>query len=224
MRTVDLFLKLIGVLFFLPMECVASFIRLEVRGREHLPEGAYLLCPTHIGDLDGYFIRRALRRLSSGKRNRVIFRLKARPWVKRIFLLYWRGWIVGASGPNVATLRGALDWLDRENPVTIFPEGIKHGQGVLHLGAALLACRSGRPILPLRIDRGVFVKGETPFYALPFLTLLNYLRKAPRVTLTFCEPLQPDPQRYHTEGRRYLEILSKELGQRLFGREVEIVG
>ena len=223
-RTTDLFLKLIGLLLFLPMECVASFIRLEVRGREHMPEGAYLLCPTHIGDLDGYFIRRALRRPGSGKRNRYFFRLKARPWVQRVFLLYWGGWIVDASGPNVAALHGALDWLSRENPVTIFPEGVEHGQGALHLGAALLACRSGRPILPLRIDRGVFVRAETPFYALPLLTLLNYLREAPRVSLAFCEPLQPDLERYHTEGRRYLEVLSKELGWRLFGREVEIVG
>jgi len=165
-----------------------------------MPEGAYLLCPTHIGDLDGYFIRRALRRLGSGKRNRYFFRLKAGPWVQRVFLLYWRGWIIDAPGPNVAALHGALDWLDRGNPVTIFPEGLEHGQGVLHLGAALLACRSGRPILPLQIDRGVFVKEETVFYALPLLTLLNYLREAPRVSLTFCEPLQPDLERYHREG------------------------
>jgi 1-acyl-sn-glycerol-3-phosphate acyltransferase len=223
-RTTDLFLKLVGLLLFLPMECVASFIRLEVRGREHMPEGAYLLCPTHKGDLDAYFIRRALLRPGSGKRNRYFFRLKAGPWVQRVFLLYWRGWIVDASGPNVVALHGALDWLNQENPVTIFPEGLEHGQEVLHLGAALLACRSGRPIIPLRIDRGVFVKEATPFYALPFLTLLNYLREAPRVTLAFCEPLQPDLERYHREGRRYLEVLSKQVGLRLFGREVEIVG
>ena len=224
MKTADLFLRVIGVLFFLPMECVASLIRYDVRGQEHMPEGAYLLCPTHKGDLDGYFIRRALRRRSSGRRNRFIFRLAARPWVKRVFLLYWKGWIIEASGPNVATLRGALAWLDRGNPVTIFPEGIEHGRDVLYLGAALLACRSGRPILPLQIDRGLFAGAGTPFFALPLLTLFNYLRKAPRVRLTFCEPLRPDPQRYQSEGRKYLELLTRELGRRLFGREVEIVG
>lgn len=108
--------------------------------------------------------------------------------------------------------------------MTIFPEGHEHGQGIRHLGAALLACRSGKPILPLRIDRGVFVKEETPFYTFPFLVLYNYLRGAPRVILTFCEPLQPDVEKYQKGGRRYLEALTTELGQRLFGRRMEIVG
>jgi|GEM_PF-6639020 len=90
MGIIDLFLKAIGLLLFLTMKYVALFISLEVHGGEHVPKGAYLLCPMHKGDLDAYLIRRALRdRPTFNKRNRYLFRLKSKPWVQRLFLLYW---------------------------------------------------------------------------------------------------------------------------------------
>ena len=91
-KIMDPFLKLIALVLFFSMECVASFIRLEVHGRELVPKAGYLLCPTHRGDLDAYLIRRALRdRLTFNKQNRYLFRLKSKPWVQRLFLLYWGG-------------------------------------------------------------------------------------------------------------------------------------
>jgi len=222
---IDLLLKLLGFFAFLPMELVASFVRLEVRGEEQIPKGGYILCPTHMGELDPYFVRRALHdRLLPGKRNRYLFRLESGPWVRRLFLSWWGGWIVESSGPNLRALRGALQWLADERPVTIFPEGHEHGQGVIHRGAAFLACRSGRPLLPLVIDRGVFVGEGTPFYSFPFCVLRRYLREAPRVILTFREPLWPDLERYRREGREYVDELTRELGERLFGRELEVIG
>lgn len=222
---IDLLLKLAGLPLFLPMEMIAALIRLEVRGQEHIPPGAYILGPTHTGELDPYFIRRALRdRLTFDKRNCYLFRLEFAPWVRRLFRAYWGGWVVEESGPNLRALRGALEWLEHGDPVTIFPEGHQHGQGVVHPGAALLACRSGRPILPLIIDRGVFVGEETPLFIFPFRVLRRYLGEAPRVTLTFLQPLWPDLERYRREGRQYLEDLTVELGKRLFGRELEILG
>ncbi|MFQ6117870.1 MAG: lysophospholipid acyltransferase family protein [Candidatus Bipolaricaulia bacterium] len=217
-------LKLLGLFAFLPLELIAAFIRLKVRGEEHIPEGGYILCPTHMGELDPYFIRRALHdSLTFGKRNRYLFRLEFGPWVRLLFLNYWGGWIVERSGPNIKALRGALEWLKQGRPVTVFPEGHQHGRGVVHKGAAFLACRSGRPLLPLVIDRGVFVGEGTPFYIFPFRVLWRYLREAPRVSLTFLEPLRPDPERYRREGRQYLDRLTRELALRLFGRELEII-
>ncbi len=221
----DLPLKLAGLPLFLPMEFIAAFIRLEIRGREHILPGAYILCPTHRGELDPYFIRRALQdKLTFDKRNRYLFRLEFGPGVRRLFSAYWGGWIVEESGPNLKALRGAMEWLEQGRPVTIFPEGHRHGQGVIHRGAAFLAGRSGRPILPLVIDQGAFVGEGTPFYAFPFRVLRRYLREAPRVTLTFRPPLWPDLERYRREGRRYLEALTVEIGKKLFGSELEVVG
>jgi len=225
MSVTDLFLKSIGLFLFLPMELVAAFIGLRVRGRRHIPQGGYILCPRHMGDLDPYLIRRALHdKLTFAKRNRYLFRLELGPWVRRVFLAWWGGWLVEESGPNVKALRGALEWLEQGRPVTIFPEGREHGRGVIHKGAAFLACRSGKPLLPLVIDRGVFVAEGTPFFIFPFIVLRRYRREAPRVTLTFLEPLRPDLERYRREGREYLAALTRELGRRLFGRELEVIG
>jgi len=224
-------LKLIGLFVFLPMEFIASLIPLEVRGKEKIPRGGYILCPTHRGELDPYFIRRAFgERWGFKGRNRFLFRLEYGPWVRRLFLAYWGGWIVEMSGPspspspspNLKPIRGALAWLALDRPVTIFPEGHEHGRGVIHQGAAFLACRSGKPLLPVIIDRGVFVGEGTPFYLFPFHVLRAYRRLAPRVTLTFLEPLPPDPERYREERGRYLEELTRELSRRLFGRELEV--
>lgn len=221
----DLLLKLAGLFAFLPMELIASLIKLEVRGRENIPDHGYILCPTHRGELDPYLIRRALRdRLTFNKKNRYLFRLKFGPGVQRLFLTYWGGWIVEESSLNVRALRGALKWLAQECPLTVFPEGHQHGQGVIHKGAAFLACRSGKPLLPLVIDRGVFVGEGTPFYTFPFRVLWRYLREAPRVRLIFREPLWPDRERYRCEGQGYLEALTRELGTRLFERELEVIG
>ncbi|MCR4403773.1 MAG: 1-acyl-sn-glycerol-3-phosphate acyltransferase [Candidatus Acetothermia bacterium] len=222
---IALLLKIVGLFVFLPMELIARSVRLEVQGREHIPEGGYILCPTHVGELDPYFVRRALgERWAFKGRNRFLFRLEFGLWVRRLFLAYWGGWILEESGPNLPALRGALAWLARERPVTIFPEGHQHGQGLIYSGAAFLACRSGKPLLPLVIDRGVFVGEGTPFYVFPFLVLRRYRRAAPRVKLTFLEPLRPDLERYRREGREYLQSLSRELGRRLFGQELEVVG
>lgn len=221
----DIFLKSIGLFLFLPMELIAAFIGLKVRGRRHIPQGGYILCPRHMGELDPYLIRRALYdKLTFDKRNRYLFRLEFGPWVRRLFPAYWGGWPVEESGPNVKALRGALGWLEQGRPVTVFPEGHEHGQGVIHKGAAFLACRSGKPLLPLIIDRGVFVRGRVPFFIFPFIVLWRYLREASQVTLTFLEPLWPDLERYRREGREYLEVLTKELGRRLFGQEPEVIG
>ncbi|GEM_PF-1530300 len=212
-------------LAFLVMEALAALIRLEVHGREHIPRGGYVLCPTHRGELDPYFVRRALRdRLVLPKRNRFIFRLEFGPLVRKLFLAHWGGWIVSEREPRLSALalRGALRWLEGGRPVTIFPEGHRHGQGVVHEGAALLACRSGRPLLPLLIDRGVFVGEGIPFYLFPVVTLGRYLRECPHVRLTFLEPLHPELERYRREGRRYVRELTERLGELLLGTRPEV--
>lgn len=217
----------LSCLAFLVMEALAGVIRLEVHGRERIPRGGFILCPTHRGELDPYFIRRALRdRLVLPKRNRFIFRLEFGPLVRKFFLAHWGGWIVSEREPhlNALALRRALRWLEGGKPVTIFPEGHRHGQGVVHEGAALLACRSGRPLLPVLIDKGAFVGEGTPFYLFPMITLGRYLHECPHVKLIFLEPLHPELERYRREGRRYVRELTERLGRLLLGDQFHRVG
>jgi len=218
---VNLLLKFIGFLAFMPMKLIAAVVRLEVHGAEHIPQGGYILCPTHMGDLDAYLIRRAFHNNPhSEKWNRYLYRLEAGPWARRLFLTWWGGWILEDTGPNIGALRGALQWLEQEHPVTMFPEGHQHGESTFYYGAAFLACRSDKPLLPLVIDRGVFVAEGTPFYVFPVLVLWHYMRRVRQVSLRFCEPLQPDVERYNHEGHRYLEGLTKELVKQMGKGEV----
>ena len=217
---VNFLLKFVGSLAFLPMELIAVLIKLKVYGREHIPQGGYILCPTHMGDLDAYFIRRSLHNNPHfDKWNRYLYHLESGPWAHRLFLTWWGGWILEDTGKNLKPLRGALQWLEQERPVTIFPQGHRHGESTFYQGAAFLACRSDKPLLPLVIDRGVFVAEGTPFYVFPFFVLWRYLRRARQVTLRFCEPLHPDLERYHYEGHRYLECLTKQLVKQITKEE-----
>ena len=218
---VNFLLKFIGFLAFVPMKLIAIFVRLKVHGAEHIPQGGYILCPTHMGDLDAYLIRRAFHNNPHfDKWNRYLYRLESGPWARRLFLTWWGGWILESTGPNIGALRGALQWLEQEHPVTIFPEGHQHGESTFYHGAAFLACRSDKPLLPLVIDRGIFVAEGTPFYVFPLLVLWRHLRRARQVGLRFCEPLQPDVERYNHEGHRYLERLTKELVKQMGKGEV----
>ncbi len=218
---VNFLLKFIAFLAFVPMKLIAIFVRLKVHGAEHIPQRGYILCPTHMGDLDAYLIRRAFHNNPHfDKWNRYLYRLESGPWVRRLFLTWWGGWILESTGPNIGALRGALQWLEQEHPVTIFPEGHQHGESTFYYGAAFLACRSDKPLLPLVIDRGIFVAEGTPFYVFPLLVLWYHLRRARQVGLRFCEPLQPDIERYNHEGHRYLERLTKELVKQMGKGEV----
>jgi 1-acyl-sn-glycerol-3-phosphate acyltransferase len=218
---VNFLLKFIGFLAFVPMKLIAIFVRLKVHGAEHIPQGGYILCPTHMGDLDAYLIRRAFHNNPHfDKWNRYLYRLESGPWVRRLFLTWWGGWILESTGPNIGALRGALQWLEQEHPVTIFPEGYQPGESTFYHGAAFLACRSDKPLLPLVIDGGIFVAEGTPFYVFPLLVLWRHLRRARQVGLRFCEPLQPDVERYNHEGHRYLERLTKKLVKQMGKGEV----
>ncbi len=213
----DLFFKLISKPPFLLMESIARAVKLEVEGRERLPAGGFVLCANHRGELDPYFIRRALKdHLWRQMKNQFIYSLTASKFVKRIFLAHWGGQIVCPDKINLKALRGALDALAAGNSVTIFPEGFEPGRGRPYPGAAWLACQAHKPLVPLMIEGPyAFIKRGTPFYLFPFFTLLKYLKQSRRVRLVFKEPIFPDQASYREGGRGYIEELSARLGREL---------
>lgn len=217
----DLFFKFLSKPPFLLMELIARAVKLEVEGRERLPAGGFVLCANHKGELDPYFIRRALKdHLWRQMKNQFIYRLNAPEFVKRIFLAHWGGQIVCSDKINLKALRGALNALAAGSSVTVFPEGFEPGCGTVYPGAAWLACQTQKPLVPLVIEGPyAFIKRGTPFYLFPFVTLFKYLKQSPKVRLVFKAPIFPDQASYRQDGHRYIEELTRRLG-----RELEILG
>ena len=212
-----LFFKLISKPPFLLMELIARAVKLQVEGRERLPTGGFVLCPTHRGELDPYFIRRALKdHLWRRMQNQFIYSLNAPEFVKRIFLAHWGGYIVCSEKLNLKALRGALSALAAGSSITVFPEGFEPGRGGLYPGAAWLACQTQKPLVPLIIEAPyAFIRRGTPFFLFPFVTLFKYLKRSPKVRLVFKAPIFPDQASYQQDGHRYIEELTTRLGMEL---------
>ena len=93
-------------------------------GREHIPEGAAVICPNHTALSDPFFVAFAFQ-----KKNPL--RVMAKIQLMRVPVI---GWLLGKAG--------------------IFPEGtrVEEGENVdAKAGAAMFATRTGVPIVPMYI-------------------------------------------------------------------------
>ncbi len=126
----------------------------QVGGLEHLPRGAVVVAGTHALALDPFVIGYAI----PPRRHRLQFMAK-----REAFTWRWVGphligpvlratgaFPVDRSGRDPRALRQALRVLERGGMVGIFPQGTRRGPG-LHGGAALLAVKSGAPLVPVRV-------------------------------------------------------------------------
>src|SRR5215216_1844686 len=119
--------------------------RLRVEGREHLPRtGPLILVSNHVDNWDTYVTGLLLR-------DRVLNWMArpdglASPWLGR----YWRQF--GAIPADAAGLRLALRILKDGGAVGVFPEGVI-APGLVRAmpGSALLALRSGAPVVPVAV-------------------------------------------------------------------------
>ena len=146
--------------FFHPGARVAGFLArmlgpTTIIGLEHVPRsGAFILVANHASDLDPPFLGWA-----AGHRiGRVIH------FMAKIEMQRWPifGWLADRSGVfyvrrgegDRGAQRTALDLLARGKPIAVFPEGTRSRDGRLRPGkpgTALLALRSGAPIVPAGI-------------------------------------------------------------------------
>ncbi|MBI4590195.1 MAG: 1-acyl-sn-glycerol-3-phosphate acyltransferase [Candidatus Rokubacteria bacterium] len=213
-RAADGFFRLLGEIYLLFMQTLASNIQLEVKDKEKLPRSGYILCPNHNGHLDGIFLYRVLGRgFPRDKRCSGLARTRpdVSPLVKRIWLS-GRVLLLFEGKSNIKAIREAVRSLREDKSLVFFPDRRKGG---VYRGAAFLACQSNLPIVPLRIAGGGFVDRQIPPYAFPFAALREYRKRGGKVTLTFMDPIAPDPVRYRTERKRYLDALTRELGEKL---------
>jgi 1-acyl-sn-glycerol-3-phosphate acyltransferase len=150
------------------------FYRFSVTGGENVPPGAALICVNHSSLADPILVSIALK-----KKDRPRFMAKI-----ELFRIFGLKQLITALGAypvergvsDMGAIRTTLDILKRGEKVLIFPQGTRvvsnDDIAAMKNGAAMLAFRSGAPMVPayLTVGRTVFkskirVSFGTPFYA-----------------------------------------------------------
>ncbi|NLP14613.1 MAG: 1-acyl-sn-glycerol-3-phosphate acyltransferase [Clostridium sp.] len=143
-KTGKAFLKIVFLLFY----------RVKVIGIENVPEkGAAILCANHVGELDMFFIGYKIKRLVRYMAKSELFK---NPLLSRI-IKKLGAFPVRRGKADVEAIKTAINLLNDGHIVGIFPEGTrlkhKHGKTVkVKPGAALLAQKTGAPILPVAVE------------------------------------------------------------------------
>ena len=146
--------------------------RLRVTGAENVPKGAALVCVNHSSLADPVLVALALPRKDRP-------RFMAKSELFRFFGLRWLITALGAypvdrGASDMAAIRTTLDILKRDEKVLIFPQGTRtvgDDEGAaMKNGAAMLAFRSGAPLLPayLSVGRKVFLNRIELVFGKPF--------------------------------------------------------
>jgi 1-acyl-sn-glycerol-3-phosphate acyltransferase len=133
---------------------LSAVARIRVSGLDRLPrEGPLIVAANHASNVDGVLLAAWLQPVA-GRPIRFLakeqlFRTPLRPLLESFGTIRVR-----AGGSDVDAYRKARAALDRGEIVGVFPEGSRSPDGVLrdaYQGVALLAARSGAPVVPVGI-------------------------------------------------------------------------
>jgi len=172
------------VLFYHAMKTLMAitlrlFGRWEVHGREHVPRrGPLIVVANHLNNADPPLLAASVPR-------RIRFMAKVefyRSWRSRLPIALFGSFPVRRGEADLGALRVAQQLLARGEVVGILPEGTRNKRGIglqpAHPGAALLALRTGAPVLPVGITGTERIHG------------LSVLLQHPRITVSIGEPLR----------------------------------
>lgn len=165
-------------------------------GRKNLPEGGALLCGNHTTMSDPIYVVCAVG-------HRPQCRVMAKAELMKIPVLGWllkKAGIIGVSRgkADVGAIKEAMRALKNGEKLLMFPEGTRveeGGEGAAHAGAAMLAARTGVPVMPIYIPRKK-----------------RWFR---RTTIVFGEPYYPDFPGKRPTPEDYARI-SAELMERIY--------
>ena len=144
---------------------------MRIIGKEHIPEGAAMICPNHTGLSDPAYACFAV-----GMRNK----LRPLSKIENLHLpvvgplLKWAGTIgVDRGSADIKSAKAVLRTLKEGGKILIFPEGTRVKEGTVveaKAGVALFATRTNSPLIPMYIPakkgwfrRVTVVIGE-PYY------------------------------------------------------------
>jgi len=186
------------------------FLRVEVEGRENVPDGGFLVVSNHLSWTDTVFIMYALPRgprLHTLANESTVFNTRFKRWLMPRVAVFPirrnRGML------DEEAVEGVYRLLEAGERVIIFPEGAYGRDGQLRPlkdGVGYFALNSGKPLLPVS------------------LTGTNRLRPFGRVRVVIGRPFIPDPPRMWAIKRRVASAVAavrtslSRLGRRPAGR------
>ena len=136
--------------------CVFSLLyRIHIYGRENIPEGAALVCANHTASTDPIFLAMGLT-----VKNQVHFMAKAellRNPLQRVILKGLGVFAVRRGQSDMKAIKQAFRLLHDNKKLGMFPEGTRvqaEGEAQARTGAAMLAVKTGVPLLPVSISPG----------------------------------------------------------------------
>ena len=134
---------------------LSAVSRVHVEGLQDLPrEGPLIVVANHVSNADAAFIgawlQPALGRPIQFMAKEQLFRTPLLPLMRAYGAI-----LVKAGGSDAHAYRVARRVLERGGVLGVFPEGSRSAGGVLkdaHPGVALLAARTGSPVLPVAVS------------------------------------------------------------------------
>lgn len=168
-------------------------------GRERVPEGAVILCPNHTKLSDPLLVAYALT-------------LKHRPQVMakaELMKVPFLGWLLSKVGvfavergkSDVSAIKRAMKCLKSGDKLLLFPEGTRSKDGEMgegKRGVAMIAVRTGVPILP------IYIPAEKKWFR--------------RTPVVFGEPYLPQVESRRGSAEEY-EAIAADLIDRIAGLE-----
>jgi 1-acyl-sn-glycerol-3-phosphate acyltransferase len=147
-----------------------SLWKVTARGRERVPlDGGLIVAPTHESYLDPLLVGAYVPRdLSFMARRSLFVKTDAKGERRRRLFSAWGRWAgvieLDREGADRDALKKALAALEEGRAVLVFPEGTRSTDGEVQefrAGVALMALRSGAPVLPISIEgtRRIWGKG-----------------------------------------------------------------
>ncbi len=127
-----------------------AFWRLEVHGREHVPDGPFILSPVHRSNIDTPLVCAVTRRELRYMGKDAMWKYGWSAW----FFTSLGGFPVHRGSVDREALKKCVAVLRGGEPLVLFPEGTRRSGPVvegLFDGAAYVSLRTGAPIVPLGI-------------------------------------------------------------------------
>ena len=181
---------LFGIVILVVYKTLSSLMRLavfllakwDVSGVEHIPQGqGCVLVSNHVHIIDPPLLAAS----SPGRRLRTMAKqeLFSLPLIGWVFTAYG-AYSVKRNGRDLKALRESLRLISTGEAILLFAEGTRSGGGplqVAHGGAALIALKSGKPVIPVSI-RGSNVK-------FPHVFFQWIVRRRPHIVVRFGAPV-----------------------------------
>ena len=142
----------------------------EVKGRENVPRnGPLIVVANHLSMIDPPLLSASIPR-------RIFFMTKEELFSSwgGVFVRWFGAFPVRRGTPDRRAIRQAMKVLERGQTLGIFPEGkrsLNHQMGEAEFGVAMIAFRSGAPILPAGISGSENVKGPGFIWQRPSITV-----------------------------------------------------